>query len=809
MSRSRAKQGRATSRRDRRNRGRAEDVALVGPTERRSTRKGAEAEGAAGDRPGHAKKGAEGEGTASDRPGHAKKGAEGERVERAIKKGEGAAADRPGHAKKGEGERPERASKKGHHREGAPTERASKRGRAEGARFERSRKRGHGADEPAARPTESRAGAGERVAWTPRQPSGAAGQRPPMPIPEGDAPRVASARIMVNPAGFAFGERLDGEGSIFIPPPGRGGAMDGDEAVVAWWPGQRGAEGTVRSVTRRARTRVTGILRREGKQWVIAPDDPRVLGRADVVGEPPEGEPGQVVVARIVDYPGPWGDDLTVQVEKALGQPGTIATEEAKILIEHGIDPLLPPAVLSAATKVPTRVHRREHENREDMRELDFMTIDPPDARDFDDAVCVEVLGRTLKRAPMRVFDDEAALRCFTCYLPDRAIPMLAEQLSSNICSLVPKKDRLAMVVTFELGEDGHVSEADVKAAVIHSKARLTYGQVADELSGQAKQPPQVRERIAVLREAADRLQRARRKRGAIELDLPEIKVLLDEDDKSRIRDVVASRATPEMTRAYNLIEELMIAANEGVARVAVRHRLPVVYRVHDAPEEERIERYVAVAGLLGVEVDPERLRTPKGFRGFLRKITDHPRRDALHQLCLRTLAQAEYSTHNIGHFALASNAYLHFTSPIRRYPDLINHRVLKAWPVRQSREQSERSNDRERATVQAERDAKALFSAAFMRDRIGDRFEGKISGLSAGGIYVTLDAPPVDGMVKRARLERELRERWELDELGAKLCGSKSKRELKVGDRVVVEVVDCSLERHQIELALLGVLTG
>jgi ribonuclease R len=247
---------------------------------------------------------------------------------------------------------------------------------------------------------------------------------------------------------------------------------------------------------------------------------------------------------------------------------------------------------------------------------------------------------------------------------------------------------------------------------------------------------------------------------------------------------------------------------------------------VHDAPEEERIERYVAVAGLLGVEVDPERLRTPKGFRGFLRKIADHPRRDALHQLCLRTLAQAEYSTHNIGHFALASNAYLHFTSPIRRYPDLINHRVLKAWlhrrngqcgplpapkmpPVRQSREQSERSNDRERATVQAERDAKALFSAAFMRDRIGDRFEGKISGLSAGGIYVTLDAPPVDGMVKRARLERELRERWELDELGAKLCGSKSKRELKVGDRVVVEVVDCSLERHQIELALLGVLTG
>jgi ribonuclease R len=662
------------------------------------------------------------------------------------------------------------------------------------------------------------------------------------PAARDGAPRVASARIMVNPAGFAFGERLDGEGSIFIPPPSRGGAMDGDEAVVAWWPGPRGAEGTVRSVTRRARTRITGVLRRQGKQWVVEPDDPRVLGRADVVGEPAQGEPGQVVVARIVDYPGPWGDDLTVQVDKALGQPGTLATEEAKILIEHGIDPLLPPAVLAAAAKVPGRVHRREHENREDLRELDFMTIDPPDARDFDDAVCVEVLGRRPKSARMRVhvavadvshyvrdgmaFDEEAGLRCFTCYLPDRAVPMLAEQLSSNICSLVPRKDRLAMVVTFEIDEDGKVGDADVKAAIIHSKARLTYAQVADELSGHARQPAVVRERIAVLREAADRLQRARRRRGAIELELPEIKVLLDEDDKTRIRDVVASRSTPEMARAYNLIEELMIAANEGVARLAVRHRLPVVYRVHDGPEEERIERYVAVAGLLGVQVDPERLRTPKGFRGFLKKIADHPRRDALHQLCLRTLAQAEYSTHNIGHFALASQAYLHFTSPIRRYPDLINHRVLKAWlhrrrgpagpspvpkmpPVRQSRDQAERSNERERATVQAERDAKALFSAAFMRDRIGDRFEGAISGLSAGGIYVTLSVPPVDGMVKRARLEREFKERWELDELGARLCGSKSKRELKVGDKVIVEVVDCSLERRQIELALMGMLTG
>ncbi|MEM9463675.1 MAG: VacB/RNase II family 3'-5' exoribonuclease [Myxococcota bacterium] len=655
------------------------------------------------------------------------------------------------------------------------------------------------------------------------------------------ATEVATCRVMVNPAGYAFAERLDGEGSIFIPPPGRGGAMDGDEAVVAWRMGARGPEGAVRSVVRRARSRITGVLRRHGKITIVEPDDPRVLGRAEVVGESTPGESGQIVVGRIVDYPGPWGDDLSIQVERVLGEPGSLLTEEAKILIEHGVDPELSPPVLAAAAKVPGRVLRREHENREDLRGLEFMTIDPPDARDFDDAVCVELLGRSVQRARMRVhvavadvshyvrddgiFDQEAARRCFTCYLPDRAVPMLAESLSAQICSLVPRKDRLAMVVTYEVDSTGKVGEGQVRAAVIHSRARLTYGQVAQELSGKARLPPVMRQRIERLRTAADRLQKARRRRGSLELDLPEVKIVLDEDDANRIRDVAASRSTPEMSRAYNLIEELMVAANEAVARLAVKHRLPVVYRVHDVPEEERIERYVAVASLLGVDVDPQRLRTPRGFRGFLGRIAEHPRRDALHQMCLRTLAQAEYSTHNVGHFALASPAYLHFTSPIRRYPDLINHRVFKAWlhrrrgpagpspvprmpPVRRSREQAERSNERERATVQAERDAKALFAAAFMRDRVGDRFEGTISGIAGGGVFVTLDQPPVDGMVRKARLEREYREHWELDELGARMVGQKSGRVLTVGDRVIVEVIDASVERRQIELALMGVLS-
>jgi ribonuclease R len=252
---------------------------------------------------------------------------------------------------------------------------------------------------------------------------------------------------------------------------------------------------------------------------------------------------------------------------------------------------------------------------------------------------------------------------------------------------------------------------------------------------------------------------------------------------------------------------------------------LPVVFRVHDVPDEERVERLCAVGELLGVEVDPEGLRTPLGFSKLVRKIESHPRKTAMHSLMLRTLSQAEYSTHNIGHFALASRAYLHFTSPIRRYPDLINHRVFKAWLRRQggpagpapvpkmpvlrvSRARAQDASTRERASIQAERDTKALFCAHFMRDRIGDRFEGTITGMASSGIFVMLDDPPVDGMIRRAFIERDRREQWVLDDLGARMLGGQSGQMMTIGDRVIVEIVDSSPSRRQIDLALMGRLS-
>jgi len=653
-------------------------------------------------------------------------------------------------------------------------------------------------------------------------------------------PRIVQGKLLVNPAGFAFVDRGNGEPSVFVPPPERNGGMDGDEVIVSWWPGNRGPEGSVRSVLSRARTRVTGVLRRQGRRLFIEPDDPRVLGDADVLADT-DAEPGMVVVATIVDYPDAWNDTFSVTVDRVLGEPGSLATEEERILVEHGVNPQLPQAVIDAAELVPTRVLKADRENRADLREFDFMTIDPPDARDFDDAVCVELLGKDPRRAKMRVhvavadvshyvhegdiFDTEARNRYFSCYLPARVIPMLPMPLSAGICSLVPKKERCAMVVSFDVDASGRMGKAEVAAAVIKSKARLTYDQVAGHLSGERPLDEEVGARVTLLRAASDRLRNARLGRGAVELHLPETKVILDEDDRERVRDVVQARQDPEMKRAYNLIEELMVAANEGVGRLAVEHRLPVVYRVHDRPDEARVERFTGVAGLLGVEVAPEDLRSPLAFAALLERIEGHERRAPLNALLLRTLAQAEYSTHNLGHFALASEAYVHFTSPIRRYPDLISHRVLKAWlrqrggfcgpdPVprmpamRDSTAQAEASSEKERGVTQAERDAKSLLCAAFMRDRIGDRFEASINGMSQGGLYVTLDAPAVDGMVRRAQIEREFREKFDIDEMGAVMTGLKSGRTLAVGDRLVVEVTGVSLQRRQIEMAMVSKLT-
>jgi ribonuclease R len=656
------------------------------------------------------------------------------------------------------------------------------------------------------------------------------------------------AVLHVNPGGYGFARPLSSEETrnVFIPPGYLRGALDGDELEVVYWESEKGLEGRIEEIVKRKRTRVVGVLAKAGGgQWVLEVEDPRLIWPVLCVGGPGDGDPGKVVVAQIVEYPEDPRPELRVSVQRTIGVPGALETEIQKILIEHRIEDGFAPAVEAEAQAVPSVVQEAELDNRADLRGLPFMTIDPPDARDFDDDVRLHVAIADVSHYVREgtAVDDEARERYFSAYLPDRAIPMLPHQLSSHMCSLVPKQDRLAMVVSMRVDAAGETSEWVVRAGVIHSRRRLTYGEVATALDaadepsieelqttpeGASAMPEKLgkkaRNRVFALRACADRLRRARLRRGAIELELAEAKVVLEADDRTRILDVVKSRATKSMARAYNLIEELMIAANEAVGELAVEHSLPVVYRVHDKPDEEKLTTLTSAALTLGTKADPEKLLTPRGAQKFLGQLHGKPFATALNMLMLRAMAQAQYSVKNVGHFALASRAYVHFTSPIRRYPDLISHRVMKAWvrscggecgpqPVprmpkaSESEDQAIRSSEREREIVSAERATQSLFAAVFMRDRIGDRLEGAISGLSQNGIFVQIDAPYVDGMIKVAELEKDRKETYTRDETGVRLVGERTGKTLTVGDRVIVEVIDTSIPRRQIDLFLVAVL--
>jgi len=639
--------------------------------------------------------------------------------------------------------------------------------------------------------------------------------------------------------------RVDGEGSIFIPPGRFAPAIDGDDVMVRFWSAERGAEGVVDEVVGRGRTRITGMVRQAGRFWVLDPDDPRILNHAEVAQTKilsTSGITDEVVVAKIVTYPGNGRETLVVEIERALGEPGALATEQAKVLVEHNIDTEFPADVLEEAKRVPTQVRPEDLVGRDDLRGLAFMTIDPDDARDFDDAVAVELCGegqdQDLELCEMRLhvavadvshyvregsaIEREAIWRCFSAYLPNQAIPMLPEALSSHLCSLVPEQDRCAMVVSMTVDAGGEFRDIEVRAAVIHSRARLTYGMAAKELETRGHLDDAVGERVRLLRRCADRLRRRRLTNGAIELNLPEIRVVLDEDDPSRIRDIVPSRASKSMARAYNLIEELMLAANEATASVALQHKLPMVYRIHAPPDEERLAKLSTAAQALGVRVDPEKMTNARGFQKLVGRIKSHPRVKAMNMLMLRAMSQAEYTVDNIGHFALASSGYVHFTSPIRRYPDVIAHRVLKAHlrrtggkagpePVpsmpdkETSAARAQRSSQREREVMQAERDSKSLYAAAFMRERIGDRFEGSISGIAQSGIFVAIEHPFVDGMIRMNTLERDRNDAFELEANMVRLVGRSSKFSLCIGDRLTVEVVDADISRRRVELALVA----
>jgi len=648
--------------------------------------------------------------------------------------------------------------------------------------------------------------------------------------------------LTVHPRGFGFVASLDAAGDdVFIPPESMGGAMHGDRVRVRVRSRTaRGAEGEVVSVVDRGMKRVAGTLRRKGKSAWLEPDDNRVRGpivlpRAIDVGgsEGNSGNDGDAVVVRITRWPEIPGENPEGAIETVLGRPGELGVEAAKILVLQGIDEVHSEEAVRESESFGTEVPLPMKEGREDLRHIPLPTIDPEDARDHDDAVWVERTDRGGYRVwiaiadvstyvtPGTAIDDEAKARGCSVYLPDRAIPMLPRALSSNLCSLLPDVDRLCLCAEVELDGTGHVIKSRLIRGVMRSAAKLTYGGVARALglSSEATQEPAADAMVEGLRVALElsrHLRAHRMKRGALDFELPEAKVVLDEKTREPI-DVVRRATDPGVKKAYQLIEELMLLANETVARWCQERDIPTIYRVHQPPDEQKLDRFAAMCDALGIDFDVEDTRDPRKLGDLLKSFSDHPLAPVLNSLLLRSMKQATYDIANVGHFGLASKAYLHFTSPIRRYPDLVVHRtvhdVLEGRAVRRDGEAKEKlaeaalaSSIAERRSMEVERAIVDLYCTFMMKDHIGERFEGTVTAVVGSGLFVQLDKPFVDVMV---RLEDLGQDRYEVDDDALRVVATRSGDVIALGDRLLVEVIDAAILRRTVYARRVGGESG
>ena len=646
--------------------------------------------------------------------------------------------------------------------------------------------------------------------------------------------------LTVHPRGFGFVASL-GPGNVgddvFVPPDAMGGALHGDKVRVRVRArSARGAEGEVVSIIERGIKRVAGTLHRRGRSAWLEPDDTRVRGpivlpRAiDSEGSGGNsGNDGDAVVVAITRWPESRDENPEGRIEQVLGRPGELSVEAAKILVLEGVGEPHTELAVAEAEAFGQEVPESMRSGRTDLRHLPLPTIDPEDARDHDDAVWVERTPGGGYRAwiaiadvstyvtPRTAIDDEAKARGCSIYLPDRAIPMLPRALSSNLCSLLPGVDRLCLCVEAELDAGGHVIDRRILRGIMRSRAKLTYGGVARALglSAEARQEPAAEEMVEGLRVAHDlskALRAQRMNRGALDFELPEAKVVLHEQTREPI-DVVRRAEDPGVRKAYQLIEELMLLANEIVARWCMERDVPTIFRVHAPPDEKKLDRFAAMCESLSIDFDIEDTRDPKKLGDLLKSFKDHPLAPVLNSLLLRSMKQATYDTANIGHFGLASKAYLHFTSPIRRYPDLIVHRVIHQVLTEGEPRRDDKTRERlaeaalassiaERRAMEVERAIVDLYRAFLMKSHIGERFEGTVTAVVGSGIFVQLDAPFVDVLI---RLEDLGHDHWEIDDDALRVIAVRSGDVVALGDRLLVEIVDAAILRRTVYARRVG----
>lgn len=631
-----------------------------------------------------------------------------------------------------------------------------------------------------------------------------------------------TGRLTMNSRGFGFVVTDDRGPDVFVPPQALGTAMHGDRVRAQVFPSPKGFDGRVVEVLERAMHYVGGQLRVLPFGAFIEPDDDRLGMRVQVQGPLKEGaRDGQGVIAKVVSFPERPGDPLVVEIAETFEAAQVAEFEIRRILLSHAVREELAEDAIAEARAFGGRVSDAERTGREDFRHLPLVTIDPDDARDHDDAVWAERLRDGYRVivaiadvshyvAENTALDHEALSRGCTIYLPSRAIPMLPRELSSDLASLLPNVDRLALAVDLELDRSGTVRSYRFVECVMRSAGRISYGGAARALGltdAPARQPEAEAHLplLQTLREVARLLGEKRKARGSFDFDLPEAKVKLDPETREP-RDIERSRKDPGIRIAYNLVEELMLLANEVVAADLSERKLTAIFRVHGVPNEEKLLAFAELSRSLGFDIDDEAVQKPGQLAHFLAGVAGTPHAEILGYLLLRSMQQATYQTHNIGHFGLAAEDYVHFTSPIRRYPDLAVHRIvrkiargeaIKAKKLDEKlSEQAAESSRLERRAMLIEREVVDLYRAMLMRDRIGETFDATITGITEHGIFAAVDSPYVDVLCRTTSLPRD---RYEVDNYGTRLSGLVSGRSYGLFDRIRVKIEDVSIVRRRV----------
>lgn len=621
--------------------------------------------------------------------------------------------------------------------------------------------------------------------------------------------------------GFVTPDVAEGEpkpDDLFIPPNAGGGAWHGDRVLVKLTERKNGRgrrEATVIRVLRRAGNELTGALVQRGNAYFVQPTSkkyPEIMVDRHSLGDARVGDRVAVSVSH-------YGDEKIMPqgvIQADLGEDGTMEASIAAILHENAVFDFFPDEVLRQADAIPQEVDPAALHGRLDLRDKLIFTIDGDDAKDFDDAVSLDrldnghyLLGVHIADVshyvtPGSPLDQEAYRRGTSVYYPGHVVPMLPFALSHGICSLNPDVDRLTFSALMEVDKDGRRYGARFAKSVIRSKARMTYNKVNKILAGDEALRGEYAflvETAQEMNELAHALYKRRIERGALELDIPEAQITVDENGRP-----VAIQYR-DRGESEKLIEEFMLQANEAVAEYMCKRGFPTVYRVHENPDPEKLRVFAQFARPFGYRIDPSRPEDTFQFQTVLRGAKNDPRQRILPTLLLRSLARARYADECIGHYGLKAKFYLHFTSPIRRYPDLVAHRMLQkaltgeaftAADENWCEDAAAQSTTREQAADNCERDIDKLYIAAYMKQFIGEEFDAEVSGVQAFGVFAALE----NGCEGLIRIELLAGDYYQYDEQHMALVGRHTGKRFTIGTPIRVKLIAASEVTGQIDFA-------